>query len=125
MYRLFMLIAVLGALGCDSARSRSERAKAVKAMSEISMLASASQLFRMDNGRYAKNIDELMQVTPEGFRYLEKTLTDPWSEKPYLFKLVDGVPHFGTLGADGKEGGEGNDADHWVKSGNIIVLPRR
>lgn len=51
--------------------------------------------------------------------YLRETAADPWG-RPFVYRAPapDGAAfEIGTLGADGRPGGEGPDADHW--------LPRR
>jgi general secretion pathway protein G len=76
----------------------------------------AIKLFKLNTNRYPDSLEELIMDTGiEGWRgpYFDYPPVDPWkrayiyeytgdSPKPYLIK---------TLGADGKEGGEGENQD--------------
>lgn len=114
--RWIMPILVLATMsGCsltDLVVEHSNEAKVVKAKTDIGTLSMASEMFRLDHGRYPQSLDELLDP-PGEHDYLERTPMDPWSKAPYVMKVIDGKPAFGSYGADGVEGGEGLDADLW------------
>jgi general secretion pathway protein G len=86
---------------------------------QIQSLKSAMDLFGRGVGRYptaAEGLDALVSnaAGAAGWKgpYLRdgKLPADPWGN-PYQYSLVDGRPMIVSTGADGKPGGEGNDAD--------------
>jgi general secretion pathway protein G len=103
---------------------QAEKAKAQTAQTQIKMLGGALQTMRLDIGRLPTEEEglEMLVSKPADSKiarrwsgpYLEEGLpTDPWGndyryapapsgDKPYTLY---------SLGADGKPGGEGNDAD--------------
>jgi general secretion pathway protein G len=92
------------------------------AQSQGAMLAAALDAYRLDSGRYPsteQGLDALwvaptLPPMPRNWAgpYLRRQPPlDPWNN-PYLYSLDgDGRFHLTTLGADGREGGEGEDAD--------------
>lgn len=98
-------------------------ARVQKARTDIATLEQALEMFRLDRARYP-SMDEGLPalVTPppatagesitrtEG--YIRRLPDDPWG-RPYLYVTPgQGKPfELYTLGADGREGGEGMDAD--------------
>jgi general secretion pathway protein G len=86
---------------------------------QIQSLKSAMDLFIMDTGRYPTAAEGLSALTANpgsiaGWKgpYLRdgKLPADPWGN-PYQYSLVDGRVTILSTGADGKPGGDGNDAD--------------
>jgi general secretion pathway protein G len=78
-------------------------------------------VYRLDNYRYPSSDQGLQALVerptgrpeaknwnPSG--YLKKLPQDPWGTA-YLYEYTDGDIQIISLGADGVEGGEGNDAD--------------
>lgn len=104
---------VIGYLG--SSRSKTAHV-------QIESLVTSVELFRIDVGRYPSSAEGLqVLIKPQGTitgwngPYLAKgeVPPDPWG-RPYLYEtLGQGGPGFGikSYGADGKEGGTGEDAD--------------
>lgn len=92
------------------------------AQSQGAMLAAALDAYRLDNGRYPSTEQGLdaLWVTPTlppaprnwAGPYLRRPPPlDPWNNT-YVYSLDDESRfHLVTLGADGREGGEGEDAD--------------
>jgi general secretion pathway protein G len=98
-----------------------EASKAKTAKIQISNLATAMDLYYLSNGSYPTEQQGLKALIerPEGAAawdgpYLNRAdgIIDPWG-KPYLYKQpgVHGKFDISSLGADGKEGGSGEDAD--------------
>jgi general secretion pathway protein G len=119
------VIAILAALVGPSVFRHLGRAKDAAARSQMEMLGAALDAYRLDNGRYpttaqglaALNAEPTAEPRPRNWQgpYLRKAVPpDPWGN-PYSF-TSPGAVNTGsydllTYGADGKPGGEGEDAD--------------
>jgi len=99
------------------------RAKVSRARADIGNIAQQVRLFQMDNNRLPETLQDLLvkpswaKEWPEG-GYLAQLAKDPWGGDYRLVKPAPGGKEFDvvSLGADGKEGGEGDDADlsYWA-----------
>lgn len=102
---------------------QADKAKVQTAGTQIKMLGGALQTFRLDVGRVPtaeEGLNALVQAPSEpraakawAGPYIEDAVpSDPWGN-PYRYQPTAGDPPFAlySLGADGKEGGEGLDAD--------------
>jgi general secretion pathway protein G len=98
-----------------------EASKAKTAKIQIANLSTAMDLYYLSNGSYPTEAQGLKALVekPEGATawdgpYLNKAdgIIDPWGQ-PYVYKQpgVHGKFDISSLGADGKEGGTGEDAD--------------
>lgn len=94
-----------------------ETAKSNTALIEVNRLKTDVEFFRVDVGRYPtsdEGLGVLLSSDAENWNgpYVEKAamLVDPWGND-YLYTMVGGVPVISSLGADGAEGGSGEDAD--------------
>jgi general secretion pathway protein G len=95
-------------------------AKSKTARVQISEIEQSLDLFKLDVGRYPNDAEGLRGLverpaTAQGWMgpYLKKGLpTDPWGAA-YLYKSQgrNGGPDVFSLGADGKPGGDGENAD--------------
>ena len=92
-------------------KSRQNAAKA-----QIALFETALDTYRLDTGKYPKTLQAL-RVDPGDVKrwdgpYLPKPVPmDPWGN-PYIYKLGEkGEYELISLGSDGAEGGEGEDAD--------------
>jgi len=123
---VIIILGVLAGLVLPRFMGRTEEAKRTKARLQIENLESALKLYKLDNGNYPSTDQALealvrkptMGVIPKSWReggYLEKgeIPLDPWG-RPYVY-LSPGVENrdfdLKSLGADGEEGGEGDNAD--------------
>jgi len=97
-----------------------DKAKQVAAKSQISEYESALDQYKLDVGRYPSNEEGLqaLRTKPESAQnwdgpYLRKEIPpDPWSRAyVYRFPGTHGDFDLVSLGADGQEGGEGDNAD--------------
>jgi general secretion pathway protein G len=119
------VISVLAALVAPNVFRHVGTAKDAAARSQIEMLGAALDAYRLDNGRYPtteQGLDALWQAPtsdprPNNWRgpYLRKNVpVDPW-KNGYVYRSPGEVNLQGydllSLGADGAEGGEGEDAD--------------
>lgn len=86
------------------------------AAAQMQMFGTALDTYRLDMGQYPDSLDELRASTNPKWDgpYLPKSVPmDPW-DNPYTYKIPgeDGAPYaLSSLGADGKPGGEEDDAD--------------
>ncbi len=119
-----IIIGLLAALIVPNIVGRVEDARIAKARQDIRALSTSLTLFRLDNFKYPttdQGLKALVQQpadpTIRNWRqggYLgEGTLKDPWgNEYQYVYPGTHGKEFdLYSFGADGQEGGEGNDAD--------------
>lgn len=124
LVELMVVIVIIGLLATVVAINvlpSQDRAMVGKARADISVLEQAIETYRLDNLGFPDNLQAL--VTPpaglarsERYRqggYVRRLPEDPWGN-PYQYRRPSA--HGGqfdvfSLGADGREGGEGNDAD--------------
>ncbi|RKP52835.1 type II secretion system major pseudopilin GspG [Trinickia fusca] len=126
LIEIMVVIAILGILAAlivPKIMSRPDEARRVAAKQDIGAIMQALDLYKLDNGRYPS--------TEQGLRALvQKPATDPvpanWKDGGYLGRLPNdpwghayqyespgahGEVDVFSYGADGKEGGEGTNAD--------------
>jgi len=123
MMVVIAIIGVLAALIVPKIMSRPDEARRVAAKQDIATLMQALKLYRLDNGRYPNQDQGLKALVerptadpvPNNWKdggYLEHLPNDPWGNPyQYLNPGVHGDVDVFSYGADGKAGGEGNDAD--------------
>lgn len=95
--------------------------KAKVAQIQIQNIMTALDMYRMDTGAYPTAAQGLQALVgkPDGTTgwngpYLTRAdgILDPWA-RPYVYRVpgIHGEVDVATLGADGREGGEGEDRD--------------
>jgi len=114
------IVALLTALVGPACTSAMKPARATVAKAQIQNIAKALDAFYIDNGRFPSNprVLQALREKPSWSKnwkgpYLERELpVDPWA-RPYYYKTPgrNGGYEVWSLGADGKEGGEDEDAD--------------
>ncbi len=101
-----------------------DRAMVEKAGADIAVLEQAVETYRLDNLTFPRTEDGLQALVeppasltrPERYRqggYVRRLPDDPWGN-PYQYRQPGSdnrAFEIISLGADGQEGGEGNDAD--------------
>ena len=118
---VLVIIGVLAALIVPNVLNRADDARITAARTDVNNMMQALKLYRLDNQRYPTTEQGLQALVarpatgpaPANWRpYLEKLPNDPWG-RPYQFLNpgIKGEIDVMSLGADGKPGGEGNDAD--------------
>jgi general secretion pathway protein G len=121
---VIVVIAILATLVAPNVFQHVGTAKATTAKSQIEMMSSALDAYRLDTGAYpttAQGLQALQELPtidpPTNWRgpYLRKAVPlDPWGH-PYVFISPGETNTKGfdiiSYGADGKLGGEGEDAD--------------
>jgi general secretion pathway protein G len=121
---VIVVIAILATLVAPNVFQHVGTAKTTTAKSQIEMMSSALDAYRLDTGAYpstAQGLAALQELPsmdpPTNWRgpYLRKAVPlDPWGH-PYVFVSPGEANPKGfdliSYGADGKLGGEGEDAD--------------
>lgn len=118
LIELMVVVAILGVLGLIVAQNlfpEVAKSTVTVAKTNIEILKNAVTRFRMDNHlKLPGSLEELLQPNENnlGNAYLEKEedLLDPWGN-PYVYSTMGSNFEIISLGADGMEGGEGENAD--------------
>lgn len=110
---------MLAALIVPNVMDRLDDGRSTTARSDVANLMQALKLYKLDNQRYPtseQGLDALIHRPASGAPnwrpYLDKLPNDPWGN-PYQYAnpgIKSEIDVF-SLGADGKPGGEGRDAD--------------
>ncbi len=126
LVELMVVIVIIGLLATIVAINvlpSGDKARIEKAKADIAQIEGGLELYKLQNLSYpttAQGINALV-TAPTGLAdpsryqrggYLKKLPNDPWG-KPYLYAAPGqhGEADVWTFGADGKEGGEGINAD--------------
>src|SRR5947208_11438307 len=117
---VLVIIGLLAALVGPTLYQRIKPAKEAAARAQIENFATALDGYYIDTGRYPSTQDGLkaLRSKPEGVEkwngpYLKKELpSDPWGNA-YVYRAPgrNGGYEIVSFGADGREGGEGENAD--------------
>lgn len=106
-----------------------DSAEVLRAKHDIRQLVTAVNLFKLERGRLPTN-DEGFAIlvaspTDRWPVYLTAIPVDPWG-RPYRYAIPGraGDYEIYTLGADGRAGGEGDDADVGSWLGDALEPPR-
>jgi len=118
---VLVIIGVLAALIVPNVLDRADDARVTAARTDVGNLVQALKLYKLDNQRYptaAQGLKALVAkptvdpIPPNWKPYLDKLPQDPWGGSyQYLNPGIKGEVDVLSLGADGKPGGEGKDAD--------------
>jgi general secretion pathway protein G len=118
---VLVIIGVLAALIVPNVMDRADDARVTAARTDISNLAQALKLYKLDNQRYptaAQGLQALrskptVEPVPMNWKpYVEKLPNDPWGQPyQYLNPGLKGEIDVFSFGADGQAGGEGKNAD--------------
>ena len=118
---VLVIIGILAALIVPNVLDRADDARVTAAKTDIANINQALKLYRLDNQRYPTGEQGLQALVakpaspplPTNWKpYLEKLPNDPWGNPyQYLNPGIKGPIDIMSLGADGKPGGEGKDAD--------------
>ncbi|MEJ6006373.1 type II secretion system major pseudopilin GspG [Paucibacter sp. AS339] len=118
---VLVIIGVLAALVVPNVLDRADEARVTAARTDVNNLMQALKLYKLDNQRYPsqeQGLDALVRkptagTPPANWKpYIEKLPMDPW-KNPYQYANpgIKGEIDVYSFGADGRAGGEGNDAD--------------
>jgi general secretion pathway protein G len=126
LIELMVVIVIIGLLATVvtlNVLPSQDRAMVEKARTDVSLLEQALDTYRLENLAYPRSEDGLQALLkppaslsrPERYRaggYIRRLPTDPWGHAyRYRHPGQHGPFDVYSLGADGTEGGEGNDAD--------------
>lgn len=118
-----VILGVLAAFVVPQILSRPDEAKVVKAQQDVIRIESALDMYRLDNGSYPtqnQGLEALVKrpstpPVPTHYStsgYLRRMPQDPWGH-PYQYRHpgMHGDVDIFSLGSDGREGGEGSNAE--------------
>ena len=118
-----VILSILAVVIVPRVIDRPDQARVARARADIAALSAALNLYRLDNGAYPTTEQGLPALAsrpttppvPSNWAqngYIDRIPADPWG-RPYQY-LVPGVHgqfDVFSLGADGRSGGTGTDAD--------------
>ena len=121
MIVVLAIIALVAALIVPNVIGRPDQARVTTANTDLRTISAALKMYRLDNGGYPTTDQGLKALaerpttppvpaawSPEG--YLPEVPVDPWGN-PYVYTATPSGFLLKSLGKDGKDGGEGLDAD--------------
>ena len=126
LVELMVVIVILGLLATIVAINvlpATGRANTEKAKADIATIEQALEMYRLDNLTYPANTEGLQALVsappgmgqPQRYRqggYIKRLPDDPWGNPyRYAYPGQHGAFDVFSLGADNKEGGEGENAD--------------
>lgn len=126
LIEIMVVLVILGMLVAAVAPQllgRTDQAMVTVAQQDIRTLANALDLYKLDNKQYPSSDQGLQALVtrPSGFPeaknwnpdgYIKRLPKDPWdNDYQYISPGSNGPFDVFSYGADGKEGGEGFDAD--------------
>ncbi len=121
MMVVVLIIGIIASIVAANVRNRSGEAKARLTAAAVSKLKSEVQLFKVEQNRYPETLQDLVRRPAyvdvrkwPAQGYLDEVPLDGW-ERPFIYRLPGERGPFDIVswGEDGKEGGEGVDADLW------------
>ncbi|MBL7002733.1 MAG: type II secretion system major pseudopilin GspG [Gammaproteobacteria bacterium] len=114
------IIAILAAYIAPKVAGRTDDARISKAKSDIRVIDSSLEMYKLDNYNYPSSdagLNALVEAPSEAKNwrkggYVKKLRKDPWGND-YLYEYPGqhGEYDIYSLGADGQSGGEENNAD--------------
>jgi general secretion pathway protein G len=117
-----VIIGLLAAMIAPNVMDNLDRAEINRAKQDIRSIETALNLYRLDNFKYPSTDEGLQALVSnpgetaapnwKSGGYLKALPQDPWNRQyQYAYPGMQGEFDVFTLGADGQEGGEGNNAD--------------
>lgn len=120
---VMVILGLLVALVAPNIMGRGDEARVTTAKAQMRQIASALDLYRLDNSHYPstqQGLEALVEKpsgnpepknwNPEG--YMNSVPQDPWgNEYEYVSPGSEGPYDLYSLGADGREGGDGVNKD--------------
>nr|WP_201443343.1 type II secretion system major pseudopilin GspG [Marinobacter nitratireducens] len=120
---VMVILGLLVAIVAPNIMGRSDQAKVTVAETQLSNIANALDLYRLDNSHYPSTQQGLEALVskpsgspeprnwnPDG--YLKSVPEDPWgAQYQYVSPGVEGPYDLYSYGSDGVEGGDGDAAD--------------
>ncbi len=113
---VLVILGLLASLVAPKMFSKVDSSKIKTAETQLKLLETALDTYRLDVGKHPASLDELIKSAAKNWDgpYLPKEVPlDPWGN-PYVYVVpgTDGKAFdLRSYGKDGKSGGEGDDAD--------------
>ncbi|WP_140085974.1 type II secretion system major pseudopilin GspG, partial [Vibrio parahaemolyticus] len=112
---VMVILGLLASLVAPTMFSKVSSSKVKTAETQMQMLATSLDAYRLDVGRYPDNLQELRSSDVRFWDgpYMQKSIpNDPWGN-PYIYKFPGEHNEYDLLsyGADGRSGGEDENAD--------------
>jgi len=108
------ILAILATLAVNTFRGVTPDAKKKAVMINFRTFETALEIYYMNNGQYPTTEEGLQKLVTDGLiKNTKDALIDPW-KKPYNYRypgIYSDKPEIWSYGADGQEGGEGENAD--------------
>ena len=127
MMVVIVIIGILAGLVIKQLSSRAEKAKVEATKAMIAQVGEALDLFKLELNKYPERLEDLVtmpaDVDPKKWHpggFLKRLPKDGW-DKDLIYRKpgTKGQPYdIISLGADGREGGEGFDEDLWNSDAN-------
>lgn len=120
---VIVILGILSALVVPNILHKAGDARVAAAKSDLAAIGQALDMYKLDNSTYPTSDQGLEALvskpsgTPEPRNwnpsgYLKKLPEDPWRQPYQYISPAEGAPYeIRTLGADGREGGEGENQD--------------
>lgn len=120
---VIVILGILSALVVPNVLHKAADARVAAAKSDLAAIGQALDMYKLDNSTYPTTDQglEALVSKPSGSPeprnwnpngYLKKLPEDPWRRQYLYISPAQGAPYeIRTLGADGREGGEGEDQD--------------
>jgi len=112
------ILSVIAAIVAPNLLGKAQDANVHAAKIQIEQVTAAIDLYRLETGRYPQRLEELVSNPGDVPRwkgpYLRKRslMQDPWhNDLQYQYPGQHGAYDLYSYGADGRAGGEGNDAE--------------
>jgi general secretion pathway protein G len=108
---VILIIGLLATVVIINVLPATDKAAVTKAKADVATLEQAAEMYRLNKLDYPSGADGLQALVREGF--VKRLPKDPWGH-PYRYAAPgrDGRAFdVYSYGADGREGGEGKDAD--------------
>jgi general secretion pathway protein G len=108
---VLVIIGLLATIVIINVMPAVDRAATTKAHADIATLEQAVEMYRLDHLRYPTGQEGLQSLVAGN--YIRRLPSDPWNH-PYRYAVPGTGGHpfqISTLGADGREGGSGENAD--------------
>ncbi len=114
LVELMVVIVIIGLLATVviiNVLPATDKAAITKAKADVATLEQGVEMYRLNKLRYPNGSEGLKAITAEG--YVKRLPKDPWgNDYRYASPGRDGRQfEIYSYGADGREGGEGQDAD--------------
>lgn len=120
---VMVILGLLVAIVAPNIMGRSDQAKVTVAKTQMSNIANALDLYRLDNSHYPSTQQGLKALVskpsgspePQNYNpdgYLKSVPEDPWGkEYEYISPGTEGPYDLFSYGSDGRQGGEGDASD--------------